>query len=541
MTLLVPRRRRAEPLAALPYCPTWGAFVVETVVGLVHRHTRRAAGDDLLTWGRQYLPDYFVLPPSELHRWLAAELAERVDDRGWKLNVIGPRGAAKSTLASLAYPLRMALEGRESYIWIVSDTRQQAYLHLENVKAELLDNPLLAADYPDATGQGPVWRAGKVHLTNGVAIEAFGTGQRVRGRRYRTNRPSLIVCDDLQGERHIDSARQREVTRRWLHGALLPAGNKQTNVLHLATALHPEALALELSTNPGWTSATFRAIEDWPTNLPLWEQWELIYTDRLRRNPQRDAREFYLDHQAELEAGSRVLWPEEDDLYTLMCQRAESGRAPFEREKQSNPWPSEACEWPDAYFSDAIWFEHWPAAPSVRTLAIDPSQGRDDRRGDFAAFVVLALDKHGILFVEAHLLRIPIDELVAMSVDLYVQHQPDALGFEANQFQELIGGLLFEELRRRGLAHVAPVQLNNRVNKRVRIRRLGGYLSKRRLRFKANSPGTRLLVDQLRQFPCGDHDDGPDALEMAIALAREFNERRALDDGLGDRLPLDFS
>jgi predicted phage terminase large subunit-like protein len=496
---------------------------------------------DLLEWGREYLPDYFVLPPSRMHKWLADELGERSDDRGWKLNVIGPRGAAKSTLAALAYPLRMALESRESYIWIVSDTRQQAQLHLENVKAELLDNPRLAAAYPGATGRGPMWRADAIQLRNGTRIEALSTGQRLRGRRFRNHRPTLIVCDDLQGDRHIESARQREVARRWFHGALLPAGNKRTNILHLATALHPEALALDLSTNPGWNSSTFRAIEEWPSNLPLWEQWELIYTDRQRRAPQRDAREFYLDHQAELEAGAMLLWPEEEDLYALMCQRAESGRAPFEREKQSNPWPTEACEWPEVYFSDAIWFDHWPAAPQVRTLAIDPSQGRDARRGDYAAFVNLVLDEAGDFYVEAELLRVPTPELVATGVELYIQHRPDALGIEANQFQELLGGLLFDEFRRRGLAHVEPIPLNNQVNKRVRIRRLGSYLAKRRLRFKADSPGTRLLVDQLRQFPYGDHDDGPDALEMAIFLAGELNHQRANDDGLGDRLNLDFS
>lgn len=27
---------------------------------------------------------------------------------------------------------------------------------------------------------------------------------------------------------------------------------------------------------------------------------------------------------------------------------------------------------------------------------------------------------------------------------------------------------------------------------------------------------------QLRDFPCGDHDDGPDALEMAIRLISDF-------------------
>src|ERR1700752_5398517 len=58
-----------------------------------------------------------------------------------------------------------------------------ACLHLENIKTELLDNPLLCQAYPRATGRGPVWRQGAIVLRNGVTIEAFGTLQRMRGRR----------------------------------------------------------------------------------------------------------------------------------------------------------------------------------------------------------------------------------------------------------------------------------------------------------------------------------------------------------------------
>ena len=60
--------------------------------------------------------------------------------------------------------------------------------------------------------------------------------------------------------------------------------------------------------------------------------------------------------------------------------------------------------------------------------------------------------------------------------------------------------------------------MDNRVNKQVRIRRLSPYLEQRRLRFKSRSPGTALLVQQMRDFPVGDHDDGPDALEMGLRL-----------------------
>jgi hypothetical protein len=39
-------------------------------------------------------------------------------------------------------------------------------------------------------------------------------------------------------------------------------------------------------------------------------------------------------------------------------------------------------------------------------------------------------------------------------------------------------------------------------------------------------------------FPMGDHDDGPDALEMAVRLAGEYLAAPHAPDGLGDRLPL---
>ncbi len=61
-------------------------------------------------------------------------------------------------------------------------------------------------------------------------------------------------------------------------------------------------------------------------------------------------------------AGARVLWPEVEDLYTLMRMRVESGHAAFEREKQGSPVDPELCEWPEDYFGDHIWFESWEEA-----------------------------------------------------------------------------------------------------------------------------------------------------------------------------------
>ena len=507
--------------------------------GRARRLARRSQnGLDLLEWGRKYLPEHFRRPPSNMHRWLAEQLDLAQAIRGTKINVLGPRGGAKSTIGTLCLPLRAAVERLEPYIWIVSDTKHQACAHLENLKAELLDNRRLAGDFPEAAGRGPVWRGNSIVLRNGATIEAFGAGQRIRGRRRREHRPMLIICDDLQNDGHIHSAVQRDRSRQWFHGTLMKAGTARTNVIDLATALHRDAVAMELHRTPGWTSHLFKSIVRWPENTALWQQWEAIYTDLSKPRYRAAARKFYDLHRQAMDAGAIVLWPEEEDLYTLMCMRAESGRTAFEREKQNSPINPDLCEWPDSYFDASIWFDTWPTNMTVKTMALDPSKGSDARRGDYSALVMLGVDRQGMLYVEADLARRPTPQMVADGTEWFRRFQPDLFGVESNQFQDLLAGEFESEFRRQNILAARPAPIENHTSKQVRIRRLGPYLSSRRLRFKTDSPGTRLLVEQLQEFPIGDHDDGPDALEMALRLAAELLQGRTIKDGLGNRLPV---
>ena len=487
-----------------------------------------------LEWGKRYLTKHFIRPPSQMHFWLGEQLDELHIRRGTKLNAIGPRGGAKSTIGTLCYVLRAAAEGLEPYIWIVSDTKNQAQTHLENLKVELEQNPILALDYPRAAGKGPCWRATTIVLNNGVVIESFGTGQRLRGRRRRENRPTLIVCDDLQNDSHIASAVQRENSDHWFHGTLLKSGTKQTNIINLATALHRDALAMKLERTPGWHSAKFQAIVQWPTNTKLWDEWEDTYSDVNNAYARRDAWNFYRRHRQLMEEGAQLLWPEEEDLYTLMKMRVEEGRSAFNREKQSSPIDPNRCEWPEEFFGDHIWFQQWPKPLQAKVLALDPSKGNHSRHGDYSAFIVLGVDMRGTLYVQADLARRPTPQMVAEGANLCQLHGVETFGVEANQFQELLAGEFQAEFDRRGMRSLSVCKIHNQVNKAMRIRRLGPYLSQRRLRFLAECTSTKLLIDQLRDFPLGSHDDGPDALEMALRLLLGLRQEK--EDGLGDRL-----
>jgi predicted phage terminase large subunit-like protein len=273
--------------------------------------------------------------------------------------------------------------------------------------------------------------------------------------------------------------------------------------------------------------------------LELWREWEGIYCDVDNPDARHAAREFYERRRAEMDAGAVVLWPEVENLYTLMRMRVEIGTTSFDREKQGLPVNPEICEWPEEYFAEHIWFDAWPGDLSIRTIALDPSKGRDAGRGDYSAYALVGIDPRGVVYVEADMARRATPQMVADGVALCLRFRPHAFGIEANQYQELLCGEFAAEFARQKVTHIVPAAIHNyATSKLVRIRRLGPHLSQQRMRFLRASQSTRLLVDQLRDFPAGAHDDGPDALEMALRLAEDVWQGRTRDDGLGNRLPV---
>ena len=181
----------------------------------------------------------------------------------------------------------------------------------------------------------------------------------------------------------------------------------------------------------------------------------------------------------------------------------------------------ETGEFPFNWF-DGKWFEKWPLNPVVKTMVLDPSKGRSDKTGDYQALVKLAVDQEDVLYIQARMRRQPISQMVAESVDEYRQFQPMAFGDEGNAWQDLLQPDFAQEFKTQKIVAPEVWLINNSINKDVRIRRLGGYLAHDRVRFKQDCPDTQLLIDQLLDFPCGDHDDGPDAMEMTIRLAEQL-------------------
>ncbi len=191
------------------------------------------------------------------------------------------------------------------------------------------------------------------------------------------------------------------------------------------------------------------------------------------------------------------------------------------------------AEWPPSYFHDALWFHDWPASGWQTTaMALDPSKGaapgdgkpKEGRQPDYSAFVWGGVTRptsdRAIVWVDADLDNVrDTTRMVADGLRHYQEFRPRAWVTEINGFQSLLGGEIARQARDLRLFGLPLYGINNSEDKRVRIRSIGPYLAKSELRFR-DTPGCRLLVAQLRDFPFGEFDDGPDSLEMLLRMLK---------------------
>ena len=205
----------------------------------------------------------------------------------------------------------------------------------------------------------------------------------------------------------------------------------------------------------------------------------------------------------------------------LEAARRDSPRY-FGQEYEAQFISVEGAEWPPEFF-DRIFFTDWPPDLERRVLALDPSKGKQDRSGDYSAFVLLGLCRDWTLWADADLdAARPVESprggrsIVNDGLDLVQSWRPDAFSVETNGFQHLVAEAFLRVAGERRI-HLPLFGVCSTSPKVSRIRALGPYLAQGRLRVR-DTPGGRLLVQQLRDFPQGEHDDAPDALAQAVRM-----------------------
>lgn len=473
---------------------------------------RRKAAVCFETFAQIYFPHYVTGLKSVLHEYLYERL-ENVKGDGAKIAVAAPRGEAKSTIVSLIFVLWCVCFNRKHFIVIMMDAWEQVAPMVEAIKAELEFNPRLILDFPDAAGKGTLWREGVIVTKNSIKIQGFGSGKRLRGVRHGAFRPDLCILDDIENDENVRSPAQRDKLYNWVVKAVLKLGptDDSMDVVYIGTILHYDSVLNRILKNKLWETRKFRAIMRWPDRMDLWEEWETV----LLNDGPTEAETFYNNHVAEMEAGAVVSWPAQRPLKKLMTLRARDGHESFDSELQNDPINNE-----NASFTNFIF---WTDVCPVWTFfgACDPSLGKTNKHNDPSAVLIGGLDRSTgkMDIVEALIRRRVPDLIISDMIALQQQYNCVMWFIEAVQFQEFLRTELMNRAAAAGI-YLPASPIIPHADKVLRIESLQPPVSSGLIRFRQEQS---VLLEQMRHFPKGDHDDGPDCLHMLYTNALKFS------------------
>ena len=463
---------------------------------------RESPRDNLLAFTAYTKPDY----RANWHHRLLASLLDRVAAGDCqRLMVFMPPQHGKSELVSRRFPAFLLGRDRDLRLIAASHTHDLAVNLNRDVQRiitaaayrQIFKTALRGRRRAAAAGVEPRRTLDLFEIAgHRGSLRSAGVGNAIAG----SSADGAIIDDPFGKREDADSPARRQRVWDWFANDLSPRLSTDGWIVLTHTRWHRDDLAGRL----------LRKMADRAA-----EQWEVLCLPAVRGAGPGDVR----DPRGPGEA----LWPAFKSAEALEIIRRQDARA-FAALYQQDPAEASAAEWAPELFGPWIWVppEKWPQTLEARTVCVDASKGRSDRQGDYCAIVFMGIGTDRLLYVDALIERIPLDQIVRKTLVFCDKWRPQFVGIEAEQFQEL----LIHEFRRQ-----CGERLNVRwplyqmtthgVPKAARIRQLSQYVINRELRFRADSPGCRLLVDQLMDFPLAEHDDGPDALEMCTRLPLE--------------------
>jgi predicted phage terminase large subunit-like protein len=456
-----------------------------------------------------------------------------------KVAVAAPRSHAKSTYLSKAFPLREIVYRKRKYEIIISETPAVSSGNLDWISMQLKHNEKLRRDFgpllspkqqenpKDNSSEFIAWEPTDSGIPKMLTkVEAASTGQALRGRNWNGVRPDLIVCDDLEDiKSNAATPELRQKMRDWFAQTVVPLGDpkgKRTAFVYMGTTVHHEALLVNvLYKRSDFKSRVYRAVIEWPERMDLWEACRLVYVDRDNPNRAADAKALYEMNREEMDRGAIVLWPEAQPLWKLMTWKWDNGTKAFNTEYMNNPVDEESMIFnPESftYWDERDKHRDFSTSECDIYLGIDFAMGKT--RGDYSAVVTIARHKQsGTKYVvDAYGERVKPDEFMRVIVDKTLKYQPTAIAAEAQAAQEFFVQKMKEALRAAGYpAQTRVKEIHQRSRKDLRIEALLPDIESGAIQFTRKHS---LLLEQFELYGSGSHDDLPDALEMAVSIAK---------------------
>jgi predicted phage terminase large subunit-like protein len=444
-------------------------------------------------WFEYYFPDYASSKCAAYH----IEIADKIiKTPSIKALIDAYRASAKSILIVLGVPLYLTFVRKElHFMLIIGENEDKSIRLLSDIQANLKFNTRIINDYGEQFKVGD-WSEGNFTTKSGTHFHSLGFGQDPRGLRHGEFRPDYIVCDDIDNLRRCNNDRLIREAVDYVTGTLWGCFDKgRERFIFCNNLIHKNSILANLI-----ELCTVANKEAKAQNLPK--------------------SFFHFKVKAIVDDDFTPSWPEK---YTAQYWREKRASTPYRQ------WMREYMCTPlvDGAIFNPEWIQYKKMLPLSKYEALVMYGDLSYKvRVDYKALVLAGKTGREFHVIHAFVKQTSRAVCAAWLYDLY-EHR----NLEKYNIQYLIEGLFAQdefvndfdtEGDRRGYHVPVVADKSSKSNKFDRIESMGGHFERLTVWFneaEKDNPGMVNLIDQLMAFEKGSgaNDDGPDALQSAIA------------------------
>jgi predicted phage terminase large subunit-like protein len=312
-------------------------------------------------------------------------------------------------------------------------------------------------------------------------VEAYGVTSAAMG-----GRADLLIFDDVVDDRSLFSAAQRNMVVELINNKWLGRVTRNGCVIWIGTPWHKQDAMQKRVADPG--------------------EFKLL---RFRINDDMDP-----------------IWPEQWPRDRLEKTRVEIKEYAFSRGFHCRPISG------DEVIIQKDWVQFWDekTLPPLKEMefyvGLDPAFS-EKRTADETAVVVVGVHRRNFYVLDCHTERgTKLQRMVDIVKRYGEKYKIRRAGIESVQAQALIADAVEDQ------TDLFVERIKTTQDKRARMILLGNYFEGGRILLKGNESGSvhasqQKLYQQLIEFPGGDHDDLPDALDFAVHVAPKPGSGRA--------------
>ena len=439
-----------------------------------------------------YFDKYFKYQLAPYHYDFFTDCHDLVDNNIREVAWIAFRESGKTSIAKL-FVIWLICYKKRGYINVDSFDKENAERILFDVAYELVNNQRLQADYgvlfAKARGIDEIKqnRISNFVTENGIRVEAHSTQESVRGRLHLNQRPDALILDDIETNKTKDSQAYTKQVADHISEAM--AGMSVDGfMLYLGNFI----------TEAGNINNLFeRAKKD--TNI------------RVRNIP--------------VIIGNQPAWPSkyvmtddevgDTEKVSIEAKRTQLGSLVFSYEMMNQPIDEMMAEFKKEYVQLEV--EDTVLRKETTCYITIDSAVSEKESADFTGVTINRISTENKWYIKTYRLKCNSKELIDHIFYLHKEYNPNFIGLEETTFTIAIQPFIQDEMRKRSkYFSITPVK-HLGTKKETRIRGLIPRWESKSIFLVGDNIE---LLDEMRVFPNGQHDDVLDSLSMQLPHAR---------------------